>query len=155
MACNSGWKGEQTEVGISDEVNGTIVVTVSLPVTRVEPRLLVRVAALKGLVPVPEVLDRGLELVVLGELVVPLVLVVSPVLVPVVEEALLGMPFSPEVKLDEELPGPGPLPPFLTVNAFLTVNISAFNRHSKELLYLFLAGLVLLAAFFSFTNLSI
>jgi hypothetical protein len=115
MAWSSGWKGEQDGVGISGEVNGTIRVTVSLPVTLVECRLPVGVPVGSILpvpvpVPAPEV-DRSLVLVSLGELIVWLVLVVL---------ALLGMTSSLGMKLDEELPGPGPLPPFLTVKAFLT-----------------------------------
>jgi hypothetical protein len=88
-------------------------------------------------VPVREVCDRGLLPVVLGELVVLLGLVVSPVLVPIVEEALLGMPSSLGMKLDEEVPGPGPLPPFLTVNAFLTCKYIRIQQVFKNNGYTF------------------
>jgi hypothetical protein len=136
MARSSGWKGEQTGVGISGEVNGTMLATVSLPVTRVERRILevpVPVGiALPLPVPVPIVPDQDPVPVTLGECVVMLGLVVSPVLVPIVGEALLGMTSSLGMKLDEDVPGPGPLPPFLTMIAFLTCKYISIQQVFKN-----------------------
>ena len=139
MAWSSGWKGEQTGVGISGEVNGTMLATVSLPVTRVECQLLeVPVpVVITLLVPVLIVPDWGPVPVTLGESIVMLVLIVSPVLVPIVGQALLGMTSSLGMKLDEERPGPGPLPPFLTMNAFLTCKYISIQQVFKNNCYTF------------------